>query len=143
MTYGTQTYGTTTYGSGSSAQVLVAHPTLWRIAAGNGMHQTFDAIAPGEIHVFAFDLTADITPGDYLVGTPQISITLASGLDAALAGFVQVGSPQLSGNLLLVEATATQAGAYCNYYLAAACLTAQGQVLSLGGRVSVTPAALQ
>ena len=143
MTYGLQTYGTEIYGAASGGLTLVAHPTLWRINAGNPANRVFDPIAPGDMHVFAFGMAAEITPGDYLVGVPIISISLAGGADVALAGFVAIGSAQISGSDILVEVTATPAGAACNYYFAAGCLTALGQVLSLGGRARVIAAALQ
>lgn len=109
--------------------------------------KTTDPLAPGEKQVITFLFAADLGVGDSIASmatTPDVPIiTLASGTDTALAGLTMVGSPQITGTNVLIEFQAHVAGVGNNYYLTAQVNTALGLSISLGARLSVTPAALQ
>lgn len=109
--------------------------------------KTVDPLAPGEKQVITFLFAADLGAGDSIASmaaTPDTPIiSLASGTDTALAGLTMVGSPQITGNDVLIEFQAHLAGVNNNYYVTAQCTTTLGLSIALGARLSVIPAALQ
>jgi hypothetical protein len=90
--------------------------------------QYFDTIVPGEKNVLTFNLSAGLTNGNLLQGTPTVDVIVYSGTDADPSGILN-GSPQIDTTKTLILVPVAPGVDQVIYQITAFCGTANPDIL--------------